>query len=85
MTQTIPSGRYWAIVKIEDLVDDNAVIGYDRIMETYFFQSGLENAQTGAPLHWFGRARREFMSYQSLEQHMNNCGIIVLDWQLSNG
>jgi|GEM_PF-6887677 len=84
MTQATPSGRYWATVKFGALVDDNAVIGYDGLMETYFFQSGLENKQTGAPLHWFGRTHREFMSYHSLEQHMNSCGIIVLEWQLGS-
>jgi hypothetical protein len=84
MTQTIPSGRYWATVKFDDLVDDNAVIGYDGRMETYFFHSGRENNQTGAPLHWFGRTPREFMSYQSLEQHMKNYGIVVLEWQLGS-
>lgn len=51
MTQTVPSGRYWAKVNEGDWVDDNSIIGYDERTQTYLFRSGRDHQRTGEPLH----------------------------------
>ena len=47
------------------LFDDNCVIGYDEMINSFFFQSGEENEQ-GEPLIWLGKRPREFKTLTSL-------------------
>jgi len=82
MSAEIPQGRYWATVRIGDITDENAIIGYDDAMQTYFFQSGLEDSETGDPLHWFGRRRGEFLSLEVLKHYMEHLGMEVLEMEL---
>lgn len=82
MALELPPGRYWATIAIGGLTDTNATIGYDELMQTYFFQSGLEDHETGEPLHWFGRKRGEFTSFAMLKQYMEQFGMQILEWEL---
>jgi len=82
MTIEFEQGRYWVTVRIGDITDENAIIGYDDVMQTYFFQSGLTVMETGDPLHWLGQRRGEFLSFEVLKQYMEHLGMKIVKMEL---
>ncbi|MDF2939710.1 MAG: hypothetical protein K0R66_352 [Gammaproteobacteria bacterium] len=47
------------------LVDGNCIFGFDEPMETFFFQSGVED-EDGAPVIWLGYTYQQFPNFTSL-------------------
>lgn len=59
-----------------ELIDDNCVIGYDESMETFFFQSGIENSD-GDPLIWLGVNFQEYTSIAQIEDELKHHKLIL--------
>lgn len=49
--------------------DDNCVIGFDPMLETFFFQGGLDEAGD-EPLIWLGGDYREHLDLRRLEREI---------------
>ena len=47
--------------------DSDCAVGFDGTLETFFFQSGKEDAE-GRPLVWVGWKRRQFLRVIDLEK-----------------
>ncbi len=58
------------------LIDDNCIVGYDDMMETYFFQSGEEN-EIGEPALWLGVKHKEFLTINELTLKLKKHGYSV--------
>lgn len=67
-------GRYASTVRLNTEVDDNAIVGFDEAMETYFLQAfeGVEG-----PRVWLGTSYREFHSFDALCRAARKRGIEV--------
>lgn len=80
-------GRYWARVLLrdvpdyEEVEDDDAIIGYDEPMNTYFFQSGIVD-KDGNSIIWLGSYHGEFTSFRALWWAIISAGIKIIEWQL---
>jgi hypothetical protein len=82
MQQHFEPGRYWAVVTINGRRDENAIIGRDAAMATYFFQSGEEDLATDEPIVWLGRLYSEHPDFPSLITAMERAGVEIIEWEL---
>lgn len=57
--------RYSVTIRSEGIADDNAVIGYDPPLRTYFLHA-FENPETGGPDLWLGTKLEEYPSLTAL-------------------
>jgi len=81
ITPVIPAGRHWAIVNIGETYDPNATIGFDEPMQTYFFQSGIEDPETDDPKVWLGTSFGQFTRLEDLFAAMKACEVSVVEWE----
>ena len=84
MPNKVENGRYWAVVAINGEKDEDALIGFDEVMETHFFQSGEEDEETGEPVLWLGFRWREYQSFRALRGAMDEYNVQILEWELQS-
>ena len=81
MTMQIDPGRYWAVIRVNRSIDENAIIGYDEPMETFFCQA-FEEPPHGTPALWLGTAYRQYPTLESLKGALTELGASVVEWEI---
>lgn len=77
----IEPGRYWAVIRLEQYIDENATIGYDEPMDTFFCQA-FEMPPHGTPALWLGTAFREYPTLESLKLALTDMGAAIVEWEI---
>ena len=71
---------YWAEAVVRGTKDKDCIIGYEELMQTFWFQSGLETDE--GPVIWLGRERGELRSIPALKHALCQAGVTLLAWEL---
>lgn len=79
----LPPGRYAAVVRVGEIEDENAIVGYDEILQTHFFQSGSEH-DDGSPVVWIGVRHQEFPTLISLERRLEEMGVQIAELEFES-
>jgi hypothetical protein len=81
----IPAGRYFAVIAdVDGVRDENAIIGYDNALETYFCQAfEYEDDATGAQMKlWLGTSPNEYPTLTSMKKAIALRRFHLVSWDL---
>jgi len=74
---TAKSYRHGATIRWGDADDQNGVIGYDGVLETFFCQA-FESGEDDVPLLWLGTCHAEYPTSDSLRLALNAAGASIV-------